>query len=481
MQTLYLATHFNPIYWNTACLVVNSGSLEDNSEITIEDIYEEEDWDCATYEDLPDRSGKIKKTNSTDYGKVAKAIGDITGAKIKVSPVDINRSGFGFKPDAKNNQILFGLKGLLNVGDELVSDIIKNRPYSSPKDFYTRVQPKKQAMISLIKSGAFDTMEERKFVMAWYIYEICDKKSRLTLQNMPSLFKYKLIPEDNEQLQFAAQVYEFNRYLKAVCKSSDEINNYYLTERAISFIDDKLMATELIKEEENPFALNNINGISFTLGVKAWDKMYQKIMDIIRNWLNENKDEILKELNTRIFKEAWKDSADGSYSAWEMEVMCFYYHEHELANLNKEKYNYSSFFDLPEQPEVDRIFKKGNNEIKLYKLSKIYGTCIAKNKNKATVTLLTPDGVVEVKFRKEYFSLFDKRISEKGEDGKKHIVEHSWFERGSKIVVTGIRLDDVFMSKKYASTGGHQLYKIINIDENGDLVLQEARYKGEID
>ena len=30
MQTLYLGTHFNPVYWNTAYLIVNSGSLEDD-------------------------------------------------------------------------------------------------------------------------------------------------------------------------------------------------------------------------------------------------------------------------------------------------------------------------------------------------------------------------------------------------------------------------------------------------------------------
>ena len=35
-------------------------------------------------------------------------------------------------------------------------------------------------MISLIKGGAFDEMEDRKFTMAWYIWETCDKKSRIT-------------------------------------------------------------------------------------------------------------------------------------------------------------------------------------------------------------------------------------------------------------------------------------------------------------
>jgi hypothetical protein len=68
---------------------------------------------------------------------------------------------------------------------------------------------------------------------------------------------------------------------------------------------------------------------------------------------------------------------------------------------------------------------------------------------------------------------------ERGEDGVKHIVEKSWFDRGSMIVVMGIRSGDNFIVKKYASTAGHQLYKIDQIDENGDLVLRHNRYKGE--
>ena len=40
IQAIYLATHFNAIYWNTACLIVNSGALEDNSEEEIVDIYD---------------------------------------------------------------------------------------------------------------------------------------------------------------------------------------------------------------------------------------------------------------------------------------------------------------------------------------------------------------------------------------------------------------------------------------------------------
>ena len=96
-------------------------------------------------------------------------------------------------------------------------------------------------------------------------------------------------------------------------------------------------------------------------------------------------------------------------------------------------------------------------------------------------TILTPDGVVTVKFRKEYFSLFDKQISERGSDGVKHVVEKSWFNRGAMVVVQGMRSGDQFIAKKYASSGGHQLYKIRQVLPNGCILLQTERAKGESD
>ena len=50
-QTAYLATHWNPIYWDTACLVVNSGSLEEDKE------YDEEDGEV------------IKREKGADYAR----------------------------------------------------------------------------------------------------------------------------------------------------------------------------------------------------------------------------------------------------------------------------------------------------------------------------------------------------------------------------------------------------------------------------
>ena len=465
IQTIFLAMTFNPIYWNTACLIVNSGSLEDNSEKEIVDIFAPEAQDLSegvTFEDLPDRSGKIRKTASTDYGKVAKAIGDIQAAGIKVSLANINKSKFGFAPDVENNRIMFGLKGMLNVGDELVSTIITKRPYLSVKDFVNRVKPSKQAMISLIKGGAFDELEDRKFVMAWYIWETCDKKNRLTLQNMGALSKYGLLPTDTEEQVLAHRVYEFNRYLKAACKLNTEY--YRLDDRAINFL------IELGKE--------NLITSEMTMNIKSWDKIYQGHMDIFRAWIANDKENILKELNSIIFMEDWNKYAKGTISSWEMEVLCFYYHEHELTSVNQDLYGFVDFYSLPEEPEIDRTFIKNDKEIKVFKLHKICGTCIAKNKTKGTVTLLTTTGVVNVKFRKEYFSLFDKQISEYGADGIKHVVEKSWFNRGNMIVVMGMRSGDDFIAKKYASSGGHQLYKIETINDNGTLTLKDSRYQG---
>lgn len=471
VQTLYLATNFNPIYWDTACVIVNSGSLEDNSEEEIVDIYEPEGQDLSEgviFEDLPDRSGKIRKTASTNYGKMAKAIGDIRKAGINVSLANINESSFGFKPDVKNNQILYGLKGMLNIGDELIQTIIANRPYESPKDFVNRVAPKKQSMISLIKGGAFDEMADRKFVMAWYLWSVCDKKTRLTLQNMPGLIKYNLLPLDTSEQKMAKRVYEFNRYLKAINKGNKS-DYFELDNRAINFLIE-IGAEGLIHQNS-------------LLNQKIWDKqIYQKYMDIFRSWINEHKDEILQKMNDLIFMEEWnKYAGNGNISAWEMEVLCFYYHDHELKDINNAKYGFADFSRLPEEPVVENIKHWGNKEIRYFKLVRICGSCIAKDKTKGIVTLLTPTDVVNVKMSKEFFAIFDRQISQKQPDGTKKIVEKSWFNRGSMIAVTGIRSGDDFIIKKYAATPGASLYKIKEVCPNGELILTDQRAQGELE
>ena len=61
-------------------------------------------------------------------------------------------------------------------------------------------------------------------------------------------------------------------------------------------------------------------------------------------------------------------------------------------------------------------------------------------------------------------------------DGKKKVMEKGWFTRGTKLLLTGFRRDDMFVVKTYSTTKTHQVYKIININEDGTLELQSQRY-----
>ena len=431
IQSLLLATNYNPIYWNTACLIVNSGSLSDEN------------------------------NESTDYTKQAKAIGDIRAAGIKMSLADVNKSDFGFKPDAENNMILFGLKGANKVGTDVVNEIIENRPYTSFYDFLNKTNIAKQAMISLIKGGAFDGFGDRKKIMGIYLWSVCDKKNKLTLQNFNGLIKNNLIPLE---LSTVRSIFEFNRYLKACCKINSV--EFELDERALKFYTNNYGYDKLDYKNQNVY-----------LNMKDWDSIYQREMDVAREWLKDNQDSLLKALNLKIFKEDWDKYATGSISAWEMESLCFYYHDHELKNLDNEKYGISNFFDLSEEPEVEYFWNRGNASIPIYKIHTIAGTCIAKDKTKSCITLLTTEGVVNVKFRKEYFSLFDKQISEKQIDGTKKVMEKSWFNRGTLLMIKGIRRGDDFVVKKYSKTPGHQLYKITNLnEETGEIEIISSRY-----
>lgn len=48
-------------------------------------------------------------------------------------------------------------------------------------------------------------------------------------------------------------------------------------------------------------------------------------------------------------------------------------------------------------------------------------------------------------------------------------------------MIQGFRRGDDFVPKKYASSGGHQLYKIDGVESNGDLILRTSRYQGDME
>jgi DNA polymerase-3 subunit alpha len=164
---------------------------------------------------------------------------------------------------------------------------------------------------------------------------------------------------------------------------------------------------------------------------------------------------------------------------WEMDSIGFYYHEHELAKVDESVYHICNFNELPTRPQIERIIPMQGKDVPIYKLSCIAGTVVDKNKNKNSITLLTKYGVVNVKIYQAQYAKFDKQISEKNPDGTKTVKEKSWFTRGTKLLLTGLRRDDTFQLKKYKNTPGEVVQLITRIDEEDGLMCLQAKRYGE--
>jgi len=314
-------------------------------------------------------------------------------------------------------------------------------------------------MINLIKSGAFDSFGERTELMHEYVDMISDTKKRITLQNMKMLIDFGLIPDEYD---LQRRVYNFNKYLKKMKKGT---TYYGLDSVAFNFY-------------SNSFDIDlctptNDTDSGFQIRQEVWDTIYQKQMDIIRPYVKKHNAELLEAVNNRLTADVWNKYCLGDYSKWEMDSVSFYSHNHELSGIDNELYLIDNFFDLSEIPEVERVISIKGKQVPIFRLHRIAGTVLDRDKAKKTVQLLTPDGVVSVKVYGT-FEAYDRQISEKGPDGKKHIIEKSIFTRGNKIIVTGIRTEDSFLAKVYKSTPWHRVEQIIGI-KNERLIIKSSR------
>lgn len=474
LQEMNLAYRFPIMFWNCACLISDSGGAEsdDEEQTEEENVYEEVEYssfeDFSAEEEEEDdedeedttTTKKKKKTKSANYGKIATAIGKIKSSGVDVAPPDINKSSFTFYPDVENNTIRYGLSGITKVGEELVKAIMDGRPFSSVADLTRRVKINKAQVINLIKSGAFDCFGDRMQVMREYINSVSDTKNRITLQNMKMLCDFGLIPKEYD---LQRRVYNFNKYVKKF-----KYDTYYLLDDvAMHFYEANFDMDKLTPSDESESG--------FMIKQTVWDNIYQHHMDIIRPWVKKNASILLEQVNERLTSDMWNKYCVGSLSKWEMDAVSFYSHDHELKNLRKDLYEIVNFSSIPENPVVERVLPIKGRQIPIFKLYRIAGTILDKDKNKKTVTLLTTDGVVTVKIFGAVFTHYDKQISEKGADGKKHVIEKSWLSRGNKIIVTGIKQSDGFLAKKYSRTPYHLVELITDANEDGTIRTRGER------
>lgn len=428
LQTIYLATYFDPVYWNTACLRVDAGLDEDAS---------------------------------SNYGKIAKAVGNIIHRGIPMSLIDINKSGYMFEPDVETGSIVYGLKGLNGVGGEIIQEIIENRPYEGLIDFQEKVKVKKPVLISLIKSGAFDKFGNREEIMREYIWSICEPKKRITLQNFNGLMERNLIPSE---LNFEKRLFVFNKALRKFCK----VQNYFLVENNYYEFYEEFFDVDLLEPIDEGLAIQE----------SIWKKLYTKGMDKARNYFKEHQEDLLQQLNNCLYDEMWNKYAAGTLATWEMDSLGFYYHEHPLKDLDKISYNVIPYNQQPDTPFVERTFKRNGIDIPLFKTCRIVGAVVAKEDNKSCISILTPEsGVVTVKMSRDYYARLNRQMSQVQPDGTKKVMEKGWFNRGTLVMVNGFKRSGMFFTKSYRHTKSHQCYRILTeVDKNGKINMTAWRW-----
>ncbi|MDD5748303.1 MAG: DNA polymerase III subunit alpha [Actinomycetota bacterium] len=144
-----------------------------------------------------------------DQEKLVEYIYESRKMGIDVKPPDINSSEDSFTP--YDNYILFGLSAIRNVGSAVVEKIIdereKNGVYKSFLNFCERVPSSvtnKKTVESLIKSGAFDSLEQsRSLLLSNYENQLATalRKRREEEEGLISLFSENENPDEN-QIEF---------------------------------------------------------------------------------------------------------------------------------------------------------------------------------------------------------------------------------------------------------------------------------------
>lgn len=450
--------HYPHIYWQTACLTVNASANEDNDD-----------------------------NKSTNYGKVASAIGGMQSQGVTLALPDINHARFGFAPDSVNNQIIFGLKGLVGIGDDIVRQIIDNRPYSTTRDFFQKNGSSipLTALLTLVKAGCFDSLSRlsRQEIMYEMISMIAEQKvepkQSLDFKNLASVNALEGFVPD--KFSFAKRVVAFRSYIfKPNKQISSKPKSFMLDDSSRIFFENEL-ASRFFREGQDYYYDDNNKLIVIH---SKFEKVYKTIIEDFATWLKSP--ETVLNFNRRqqeqFIKEKWEQYCQGTIPSWEMDSLSFYYTEHELAHINTAQYDISSFSELPEDPIVlevqKRIDKKTGIETAWdkYQLHRIAGTVLDRNNNKHTITLLTTDGVVTVKLYAGAYAHYNRQISSLNPDGTKKVLEKSWFTRGTKLLITGIRRGDSFWPKKYHdSVYHHTICRINEVLPNGTLQLQLER------
>ncbi|WP_291626125.1 PHP domain-containing protein [Clostridium sp.] len=475
--------HYPKIFWNTAVLLIESNSVQ-------QDIPE----DYELY-------GKEKMSNTSE---ITKAISLLQNNNIEVVVNNINDMNGKYIPDINNNRIIISLKQISGLNNEIIRAIENNKPYNSLEDFYNRmvltkvekilstgkIQKKsmvpESALISLIKAGAFDELEgkPREEIMDDFLHKINPDKKSLTNKDIDKIQELGLFPPEFDEY---LKIYNYMEAVKECPKRQDEKvksikwaklvdSDIEYQEKLIQFFEENFMS-EMQEGRDYQYDENGDLEVALCSRKGSIQDLYKVKTKPMQDYLKS--EECKKAYNNYRFNEFKKDKAEGEVSDWEFNSMGYYSKQygHALAKVNLNDYIISNFGDLPEEPEIEDWFKIKGNKYPKFKISRICGTVIDKNISKHFITILTNDGkVVNCKMNKGQIAFYNKQIS-LGEGKDKVVLEKSYFERGTKLLLHGYRMGQDFKCKTYSNSiyGKHILKLIEEVYPDGTLKIKSER------
>jgi DNA polymerase-3 subunit alpha len=296
---------------------------------------------------------------------------------------------------------------------------------------------------------------------------ICDAKTRLTMQNANMLIDLELFPEEYE---YQMDVYKLTKELR---KHRDPNKLWYCGDRLNVPIDKVDIWRQIIADSNViPQDLVLLGEVRRVLDSRKWDVFYEQKMSKIKKYITENKTELLKSLNNKLFMDEFNKYCAGTELDWELESLNFFFTGHPLTEINK-RLDTTPIENIIEGAQ-DTPFNINGKIIPRMKLYHVIGTVIDKDKTKGTVTIQCPDGVVTLKIYKDLFATLAYINSSVDEDGNKIIYEESFLEKGTHLSVVGIQRGSTFVPKTYKSTGRKAIMRIV-VDEEGKLLRLEEK------
>lgn len=471
-----IVTDYSPIYWDAAVLSVQAGG-EAEAENTLEETIfgDEEEF---TEEASETEGEKAKKINTTNYGKMARGLGQALDHGVKILLPGVNFAFMEFYPSIEKDAVIFGLGGVTGVNPDLANRIFAGRPFTSLRDFLDRVEVTNVQAINLIKAGCFDEFyaeDNRYRIMEEYLDYYASKevkpKEKLTMANLDKLIEYNALPS---QFDFARRVVVFRKWMDA--HEYDKENRRYCIKVNAS----TTFFNEYIKELLTLGKDYDIMPGGIAVKQSPFRKACDSYVTPLKDWLaTPEAVRVYFEAELRNKKEAVRTKyCLGTVSKWEMQSLHYYYHEHELARVNLEKYGIVDFDTLPETlTPMGYRMGRGGEQFPVYDVKTIMGTVINVDNNKHIVTLISNFGkVVDLKFYAGQFINLRKTISVM-ENGKKRVIEKPWLDRGNLILVSGVRRDNSFLPKTAWDRGITHSVQLITDVMGSELKLKQEREK----